>query len=107
MADTRRTKRSRSESTTSGSSRGRELADATRCPSVWFDDGNIILQVQGTQFRVHKGVLSRYSETLREKFADFKAAFVVDDCPVLFLDEGAGSETHWQNVLELLYDGRR
>ncbi|KAH6907667.1 hypothetical protein BKA70DRAFT_1189628 [Coprinopsis sp. MPI-PUGE-AT-0042] len=105
MPDTRSKKRARVDSLTP---LPQELVDATRCPTVWFDDGNIILQVQATQFRVHKGVLSKHSEKLLRLLSEVsEASPSIEGCPVILLKGGVGSEVHWQQVLELLYDGRR
>ncbi|KAJ7366518.1 hypothetical protein DFH08DRAFT_834681 [Mycena albidolilacea] len=47
--------------------------DASETPLVrsteyWFDDGNIILQVESTQFRLTKGLLSMHSTVFRDMF---------------------------------------
>ncbi|KAF8208572.1 hypothetical protein K438DRAFT_1961174 [Mycena galopus ATCC 62051] len=39
-----------------------------RSTEYWFDDGNIVLQAESTQFRVAKSVLSRHSSVFRDMF---------------------------------------
>ncbi|KAJ7246359.1 hypothetical protein C8J57DRAFT_1476044 [Mycena rebaudengoi] len=39
-----------------------------RSTEYWFDDGNIILQVEGTQFRIHKSLLALHSSVFRDMF---------------------------------------
>jgi len=34
----------------------------------WFDDGNVILQVENTQFRVHRGMLAHHSAVFKDMF---------------------------------------
>ncbi|KAJ7698462.1 hypothetical protein B0H16DRAFT_1645075 [Mycena metata] len=41
----------------------------TRSTEYWFDDGNIILQVESTQFRLAKSVLSMHSSVFRDMFS--------------------------------------
>ncbi|KAJ7246349.1 hypothetical protein C8J57DRAFT_1476037 [Mycena rebaudengoi] len=40
----------------------------TRSTEHWFDDGSIILQVEATQFRIHKSILSLHSSVFRDMF---------------------------------------
>ncbi|KAJ6466356.1 hypothetical protein C8R45DRAFT_1021412 [Mycena sanguinolenta] len=58
-----------------------------RSTDYWFDDGNIILQVESTQFRVAKSVLSRHSSVFRDMFLVPLPADepTVEDCPVVVL----------------------
>ncbi|KAJ7021981.1 hypothetical protein C8F04DRAFT_1139453 [Mycena alexandri] len=61
-------------------------ADPVRS-DIWFDDGNIILQADNTQFRVYKGSLYHFSEVLKtamENMGDSKGA---EGCPLLFLSD--------------------
>jgi len=34
----------------------------------WFNDGNVILQVENTQFRVHRGMLAYHSVIFKDMF---------------------------------------
>lgn len=60
----RYTKRSRLEYTPELS----EVLPAGRYERLWFEDGNIILEAEKTQLRVHKSVLSKHSEVFRGMF---------------------------------------
>ena len=35
-----------------------EGAENPKRSEIWFEDGNIVLEAEGTQFRVHRGILS-------------------------------------------------
>lgn len=37
-----------------------------RSENFWFDDGNIILEAESQQFRIHRGMLSRHSNTFKD-----------------------------------------
>ena len=73
----------------------------------WFNDGNIVIWAGHTQFRVHRGVLSRHSVIFRDMFglAEPEAGGqMVDGCPVVHLSDAAEDVRH---VLEALYENRR
>jgi BTB/POZ domain len=80
-----------------------------RCDLVWYDDGNIILQADTMQFRVHKSILSQHSTVLRDMFKAPQPLptpeNTLDRCRI-FKMEG-DSDYHWENLLQLLYDGQR
>ncbi|KAF7370392.1 BTB domain-containing protein [Mycena sanguinolenta] len=69
---------------------------------LWFDDGNVVLQAEDIQFRVHWGVLALHSSF----FHDLKALPQpadqpsVDDCPIVELSD-APDEVEY--VLRALY----
>ena len=50
-----------------------KAALAPSCPSrstdFWFDDGNVVLQVESTLFRVHRSILSMRSEVFQGMFS--------------------------------------
>ncbi|KAJ7719908.1 hypothetical protein B0H16DRAFT_1261359, partial [Mycena metata] len=56
-----RTKRRRTDS-------GARTVPITQSAEYWFDDGNIILQVESTQFRVLKSLLAMHSFVFRDMF---------------------------------------
>jgi hypothetical protein len=71
----------------------------------WFDDGNIVLQAELTQFRVYRGVLAASSDI----FADMLSLpqptvkpgnIIVEGCPVVVL---ADSADDWHHVLKALF----
>lgn len=40
-----------------------------RIPGLWFDDGNIVIQAQSSQYRLYRYLLSRKSPVLAEILA--------------------------------------
>ncbi|KAJ7043808.1 hypothetical protein C8F04DRAFT_1361149, partial [Mycena alexandri] len=86
-------------------------SDATRTPvtrsaEYWFDDGNIILQVESTQFRVAKSVLSMHSSVFRDMFALPLPADepTIENCPVVVLSGDTAKD--WVVLLGALYPKR-
>ncbi|KAH6911817.1 hypothetical protein BKA70DRAFT_1079137, partial [Coprinopsis sp. MPI-PUGE-AT-0042] len=72
---------------------------------IWFDDGNVILQVDHVQFRVHRGVLARHSSVLNDMFSipqPVEPDLAVDGCPVVILPDLARD---WEELLGYIYDG--
>lgn len=68
---------------------------------IWFTDGNIILEAEGTQFRVHRGVLANQSSVFGNMF-DVPAPPdepTVDGCPVVQISDSARDVEHLLNVL--------
>ena len=78
-----------------------------RCPDVWFDDGNCVLQAEDTLFRVYTGVLSKYSSFFKTLFAlpqppnDDSAVLEYEGCPVVSLHDSA-ADMH--NFLKSIFD---
>ncbi len=80
-------------------------ADLQRDGSFWFEDGNIVVVAQQTGFRVHKGVLSRHSDTFSGLFTvpqPSEGAEQIDGCPVVRISDSAHDFDH---LLRVLYDG--
>lgn len=72
----------------------------------WFEDGNIILQAEWTQFKVYRGILAKNSEIFKDMFAmPLPAAGeeLEDGCPVVHLSDRAED---WHHVLGALFDRR-
>ncbi|KAF8989036.1 hypothetical protein BDQ17DRAFT_1257290 [Cyathus striatus] len=74
-----------------------------RSETVWLDDGNIILQAEYTQFKVHRSILSRNSTVFRDMFSFPQPPSTpsIEDCPLIHLPDSAKDA---QNLLSLLYD---
>jgi hypothetical protein len=47
---------------------GEHAETAVERSSVWFEDGNVILQADGFQFRVHRSILAANSPIFRDMF---------------------------------------
>ncbi|KAJ7189739.1 hypothetical protein B0H12DRAFT_788110 [Mycena haematopus] len=74
-----------------------------RSTEYWFDDGNIILQVESMQFRVAKSILSRHSPVFRAMFmlplpADEPT---VENCPIVILTGDTSQD--WSLFLGVIY----
>ena len=83
-------------------------SDFAKDPSLWFDDGNVILVAEESLFRVHRGVLSRHSPVFKDMFAvpqpaaDALASDTVDGCPTVNVSDS----THdLKQLLLVIYDG--
>ena len=77
----------------------------SRHPTLWFEDGNVILATAETIFRVHSGFISLHSPVLRDQLEELlssKAPKRLEGQPVLRVDaQGA----HLALLLRILYDG--
>ncbi|KAJ7175369.1 hypothetical protein C8R46DRAFT_1078643 [Mycena filopes] len=78
-------------------------ATVTRSTEYWFDDGNIILQVESTQFRVAKSVLARHSSVFRDMFTITLPADepTIEGCPVVVLSGDTARD--WEFLLRVIY----
>ncbi|KIM44191.1 hypothetical protein M413DRAFT_443222 [Hebeloma cylindrosporum] len=75
----------------------------------WFDDGNVILQAENTQFRVHRSVLSLHSNVFKDMFSvpqptDPTTMSIADGCPVITLSDKASDLEY---VLSVFYENIR
>lgn len=107
-------KRARRSSDVGNSSAQDELNDeGERHPSLWLDDGNIIISARSAEtkkihlFRVHKSVLSRQSDVfaglfaLPDSAANYGGSDDVSDVPIVHLQDDAEGIT---DLLNLLYN---
>ena len=63
-----------------------------RSDAVWFDDGNIVLETQGTIFRVYRGILANNSPIFADMFTLPPLPGVneeYDGCPVVHMPDDA------------------
>lgn len=70
------------------------LADLTKSPNLWLEDGNVILVAENTGFRLYRGLLAKHSEVFRDMFQipqpEAAAENTFEGCPVIHLaDDGA------------------
>ncbi|CAA7266007.1 unnamed protein product [Cyclocybe aegerita] len=79
-----------------------------RHESLWLEDGNVILQAEDTQFRVHRSMLARHSTIFKDIFSipqqDQIMDPIVDGCPVVSLSDSAEDLEH---ILLIFYDNHR
>ncbi|KAJ3528880.1 hypothetical protein NMY22_g9225 [Coprinellus aureogranulatus] len=73
-----------------------------RSEAVWMEDGNIILQAENVQFKVHRSVLSKHSPVFADLFKVPQPGNepTVDGCPIVELHDHAEDLKH---VLLMLY----
>jgi len=74
---------------------------------LWYEDGNIVLQAESTQFRVYRGILrdssSIFDDMLNIPQPAEDQGTLVDGCPVVQLSDSAED---WEHVLKALYKRR-
>ncbi|KJA16272.1 hypothetical protein HYPSUDRAFT_117235, partial [Hypholoma sublateritium FD-334 SS-4] len=75
------------------------VKQSSRC---WFDHGNVILQAERVQFRVHRSVLALHSEIMKDCFGcpQPEDGETMDGCPVVHLPDSAEDI---ENMCVLLY----
>ncbi|KZP26085.1 hypothetical protein FIBSPDRAFT_733057, partial [Athelia psychrophila] len=70
----------------------------------WFEDGSIVLETEGVQFKVYKGILAANSAIFRDMFVIAQAqGELVDGCSVVNLTDKPKDLGY---VLEALHDSR-
>ncbi|EPQ53822.1 hypothetical protein GLOTRDRAFT_45447, partial [Gloeophyllum trabeum ATCC 11539] len=74
---------------------------------LWFDDGTVVLNAEGTLFRVYRGVLSRESSVFRDMFSIPQSGVdEIDGCPLVRVyDSAADMERFLKAFLEAVRDG--
>jgi len=99
MASKRSAKRRRKDSPED------EHAKPSICSQPWFEDGNVILEAEATQFRVYRGILAANSTVFKDmfEFAQPEGDGNVDGCPVVQLSDSAEDLQH---VLMVLHDAQ-
>jgi hypothetical protein len=77
-------------------------ASQPQCSTPWFDDGNIVLEAEGKQFRVYRGILSENSVVFNDMFDLSRPGGEgeVEGCPVVRLSDRAED---LRIVLEVLH----
>ena len=60
---------------------------------IWYEDGNIILQAEGVQFKVLKSILARSSSVFEDMFSipqpPSSGADTIDGCAIVNLSDSA------------------
>jgi hypothetical protein len=73
-----------------------------RSSKFWFEDGNVVLQAEHTQFRLHRSVLSMHSPIFKDMFACSQPENgpTVDGCPLIHLSDTLEDV---KNFVKILY----
>jgi hypothetical protein len=73
-----------------------------RSSKFWFEDGNVVLQAEHTQFRVHRSVLSIHCPIFQDMFvcSQPENGPMVDGCPLVHLPE---TMEDVRNFVKILY----
>ncbi|KAI5117944.1 hypothetical protein M0805_004709 [Coniferiporia weirii] len=78
-----------------------------RHPAYWFDDGSIILLIEGCLFKIHKSMLIRLSDVFRDMFAlghrdpgDGKSDGETEDNPLHLQGD---LKVDWERFLAIIY----
>ena len=76
--------------------------EVARSSTFWFEDGNVVLQAEHTQFRLHRSVLSMHCPIFRDMFACSlpENGPTVDGCPLVNLSETLEDV---KNFVKILY----
>ncbi|KZP11085.1 hypothetical protein FIBSPDRAFT_913674 [Athelia psychrophila] len=60
---------------------------------IWYDDGNVILQAEGVQFKVHKSILAQSSSVFQDMFSFPQPSTtdteMAEGCPIVHLSDSA------------------
>ncbi|KAJ7292220.1 hypothetical protein C8J57DRAFT_1492710 [Mycena rebaudengoi] len=80
------------------------MADSVRSPDFWFTDGNIVLNVENTIYRVYRGLLCSRSNVFMDTFsipqpAGDSSLQMFDGCPVVQLHDKAVDFTPFLKAL--------
>lgn len=75
-------------------------AQLTNHPSLYFEDGNVIMKTGNTLFCVHRTILSKHSIVFRDLFAQNTQA--IRGLPSLTVDDG---KEDMESLLNAVYDG--
>ncbi|KAI0059933.1 hypothetical protein BV25DRAFT_1859661 [Artomyces pyxidatus] len=73
-------------------------------PTLYFDDGNVILRCQKTLFRVHRSIVSKHSPVLRELVSVERARETMRGHALVVLDD---DREDMEALLQTIYDGMR
>ncbi len=76
-----------------------------RSEIFWFDDGSVVLQVENTQFRVHRSILASHSTVFKDLFQvpqpESDKSDWVDGCPIVCMSGDTAED--WVHILTVMY----
>ncbi|KZV92453.1 hypothetical protein EXIGLDRAFT_790330 [Exidia glandulosa HHB12029] len=81
-------------------SSGCSCSPITRCDEFWFEDGNLVLQAQHTQYKVHRSLMSNRSDFFRDMLTLPDATEGTEAAPLFLPDVG---EKHFTILMKFLY----
>ncbi|KAF7982515.1 hypothetical protein HWV62_28122 [Athelia sp. TMB] len=72
--------------------------------AIWYADGNVILEAEGVQFKVHKSILAQNSSIFEDMFSlpqppSSSCTDTVDGCPIVHLSDSAEEMGYILNAL--------
>ncbi|KAI0260009.1 hypothetical protein BC834DRAFT_832496 [Gloeopeniophorella convolvens] len=79
-------------------------ADLSNHPTLYFDDGNVILRTGKTLFRVHRSVLAHHSDALRALVRPEQGSPQLRNCMLVVLED---EREDIEVMLQTIYDGMR
>lgn len=81
-----------------------DIANYNRYPPLWYEDGNVVLAVEGRLFRVHRSILSQRSAVFRDMFelAQATSTDIIEGCPIVHMPDSAHDLTYF---ITALYSG--
>ncbi|TDL16682.1 hypothetical protein BD410DRAFT_901871 [Rickenella mellea] len=82
------------------------VTDRKRYPTLWFDDGNIVLTTNVSQFRVHRSLLSMNSPVFADMFSMPQTDRLEDTVEGLPVVEISDDDTDLTHLLYFFYDHR-
>lgn len=70
--------------------------------TLWFDDGNFVLQTETKQYRLHRSVLGAHSLVFRDMFSvpQPENQETLDGCPVVNVTDLSAD---WDALLTVMY----
>lgn len=76
------------------------LAESIERDGTYWLPGDIVLIARGIGFRVHMDKLAGSSNIFQELFANSQPDEVIENCPVMVVDD---DPDHWRAVFLVLY----
>lgn len=82
---------------------GDNLDKCTRSSAFWYDEGNVVLRVNDTLFRIHRGVLHTHSVVFQDTFKmpQPEGEPLLEGCQVVPMMGDAVED--WENILMFMY----